>query len=43
MYACHVAIVTSYCEKRDGLKNSQREVTKELRKEDNLFIGDKLS
>ena len=40
MYACNVAIVTSYGVKKDGLKTtSQREVTQKLRKEEQSFCS----
>ena len=39
MYACHVAIVTTYDMKKDGLKKiSQREVTQKLRKGEQSFL-----
>ena len=39
MYACYVAIVTSYGVEKDGLKKiSQREVTKKLRKREQSFF-----
>ena len=38
MYACNVAIVTSYGVKKNGLKrNNQRKVTQKLRKGEQSF------
>ena len=38
MYTCYVAIVTSYCVKKDDLENiNQREVTQKLRKGEQSF------
>ena len=39
MYACYVAIFTSYGVKKDGLKKiSQREVAQKLRKGEQSFL-----
>ena len=44
MYACYVAIITSYGVKKNGLKKLvKREVAKNLRKGEQSFEGDRLS